>query len=313
MDRAAPSQVTEERVQSLRTTIRMVIFTWCSRGLFGRHKLIFATQLCFKLMRKGVLTRKLDQRMLDYLLLAPKKLGIENPIDWLPKDQWAGIQKLAEIEAFGNLPKDMEASPNRFKDWYNLARPESSPLPLDWRKLDETNPFGKLLVVRTLRPDRMMQAMDDFVRETLPQGEKYTECDSSLSFSDVLEATYADSKPTTPLFFILSPGADPIVEVANMGKKLGFSTTSGKYFNVSLGQGQDKIAMKYLEAGHKAGHWVVLQNIHLMPKWTLELEKKLDEFAVEGSHPDFRVFLSAEPSDGIPIGILGIIFYLLFV
>ena len=55
------------------------------------------------------------------------------------------------------------------------------------------------------------------------------------------------------------------------------------------------------------GHWVVLQNIHLMPRWTLELEKKLDEFAVEGSHPDFRVFLSAEPSDSIPIGILGIL------
>uniref|UniRef100_A0A7S2M8B7 Dynein heavy chain C-terminal domain-containing protein n=1 Tax=Zooxanthella nutricula TaxID=1333877 RepID=A0A7S2M8B7_9DINO len=47
-----------------------------------------------------------------------------------------------------------------------------------------------------------------------------------------------------------------------------------------------------------------MQNIHLMPKWCIELEKKLDVFAAESSHPDFRVFLSADPSKGIPIGIL---------
>ena len=48
------------------------------------------------------------------------------------------------------------------------------------------------------------QALDEFVKVTLPRGERFTECDSSLSFSDVLEATWNDSKPTTPLFFILS-------------------------------------------------------------------------------------------------------------
>jgi len=41
-----------------------------------------------------------------------------------------------------------------------------------------------------------------------------------------------------------------------------------------------------------------------MPKWLIELEKKLDDMALEGSHPNFRIYLSAEPSEGIPIGIL---------
>ena len=49
---------------------------------------------------------------------------------------------------------------------------------------------------------------------------------------------------------------------------------------------------------------MLLQNIHLMPKWLLDLEKKLDECIVEGSHPSFRLFLSADPSKQIPIGIL---------
>lgn len=62
--------------------------------------------------------------------------------------------------------------------------------------------------------------------------------------------------------------------------------------------------MNKLELGHKEGHWVMLENIHLMPRWLPELEKKLDDFALEGSNPSFRVFLSAEPAKGIPIGIL---------
>jgi len=72
----------------------------------------------------------------------------------------------------------------------------------------------------------------------------------------------------------------------------------GKQLHViALGQGQDKPAMAKLELGHKDGHWVMLQNIHLMPSFLLELEKKLDVFAQEGSNPAFRVFLSSDPSN----------------
>lgn len=43
-----------------------------------------------------------------------------------------------------------------------------------------------------------------------------------------------------------------------------------------------------------------------MPTWLLELEKILDGFAGEtgGGNSRFKLFLSAEPSLGVPIGIL---------
>lgn len=41
-----------------------------------------------------------------------------------------------------------------------------------------------------------------------------------------------------------------------------------------------------------------------MPKWLIELEKILDAFGDGGGSAQFRLFLSAEPSTGIPIGIL---------
>lgn len=61
------------------------------------------------------------------------------------------------------------------------------------------------------------------------------------------------------------------------------------------GQGQEVVAEGAMEVAAKHGHWVVLQNIHLVKKWLPALEKNLERFA-EGSHSDYRVFMSAEPA-----------------
>ncbi|CDI82336.1 Left-right dynein, related, partial [Eimeria acervulina] len=137
----------------------------------------------------------------------------------------------------------------------------------------------------------------------LPNGNMYLDGDSALSFYEILESSFEESTATTPIFFILSPGADPVKEVEALGRKLGY-TPHFNLHNVALGQGQDVVAMQKLDLAHKEGHWVLLQNIHLMPRWTVELEKKLDAFSSEGPHPNFRCFLSSELCDYIPVGIL---------
>ncbi|KAK2510601.1 hypothetical protein Q9233_017586 [Columba guinea] len=80
------------------------------------------------------------------------------------------------------------------------------------------------------------------------------------------------------------------------------------FHNVSLGQGQEVVAEQALDLAAKEGHWVILQNIHLVANWLSSLEKKLEQHS-EGSHQDFRVFISAEPAPSpeshiIPQGIL---------
>merc|ERR1719482_2130109 len=122
------------------------------------------------------------------------------------------------------------------------------------------------------------------------------DCDASSSFFEVLSSSFEDSTNVTPIFFILSPGADPVKEVEVMGRKTIQLQANVNYHNVAMGQGQDVVAMAKLDLAHKEGHWVMLQNIHLMPKWCGELEKKLDGFAVEGSPLNFRIFLSADPN-----------------
>ena len=51
--------------------------------------------------------------------------------------------------------------------------------------------------------------------------------------------SYEESGPGTPIFFILSPGVDPLKDVEALGKKLGFTFDNKNFHNVSLGQVRD--------------------------------------------------------------------------
>ena len=55
-----------------------------------------------------------------------------------------------------------------------------------WREL-EKYPFKKLMVVRVLRPDRITAALTGFIKENLPKGKDFVECDSELNSFQILE------------------------------------------------------------------------------------------------------------------------------
>jgi dynein heavy chain len=300
----------EERVQKIVLSLRWVVYQWISRGLFERHKIIFMTMLTFRLMQRSIIKTDWNAQMMNFVLNATPKTDVENPLkDWLPNSAWYALQKLAEIEEFKKLPESIEKElPARFKEWFNELDPENSRLPSDWRKL-ETQPFLKLCVIRALRPDRMVAALTNYIKNLLPNGKEFILMDQSMNARDILEHSLQDAtlenQMNTPIFFILSAGADPVKEVEKIGKKMRFESNLNNFHNISLGQGQDIHANHKLELGFREGHWVMLQNINLMPSWLPTLEKTLDQFIKEDSaHPQFRLFLSAEPSKEIPVGIL---------
>jgi dynein heavy chain len=304
IDKTETFEEEEPRVLALREVIRMTIYQWVLRGLFVRHALIFRCQLTFRLMSKKIMHVDYTEKEMSYLINCPTSTSTLNPLkEWLPDLAWFGLQKLNEIEGFENFVQQVEKeAPNRFKDWYNELAPEDEKLPLEWKKLDQM-PFQKLLVIRVLRPDRITTALDNFVRHNLPKGGEFVDCDSTSSFAQILLSSYMDSTTTTPIYFILSPGANPVQAVETLARQQG-NDPSKMLHQVALGQGQDVVAMAKLDIGHKDGHWVMLQNVHLMPSFLLDLEKKLDLFAIEGSNPTFRLFVSSDPNKAIPIGLL---------
>jgi dynein heavy chain len=301
---SSDANILQQRVANLRFSLRLTIYTWVCRGLFEKHKLILLCQILFQLMRRGRMDNiEFNITELDFLIRGPKKPVEDSPVDWLPNSAWFAVSALAEFPEFAKLPQDIQDAPSRFKEWFNHVSPETEKLPLDWAALDK-NFFKKLLVLRCLRPDRMTVALATFLGASLPSGKMFVDCDLTNNSFTILQDVYKDSSKSAPLYFILSPGTDVVADLDMLATQEGF-VRGETYHNVSMGQGQDVIAERYMNIAAQDGHWVILNNVHLMPRWMKKVEKMLDDFALdEKTNSNFRVFLTSEPSKGIPIGVL---------
>jgi len=59
------------------------------------------------------------------------------------------------------------------------------------------------------------------MRKTLPKGDEFVDCDSTSNFFTILHSAYMDSTTMTPIYFILSAGANPVTTVEELAKSQG--------------------------------------------------------------------------------------------
>ncbi|KAL7699312.1 dynein heavy chain cytosolic putative [Lotmaria passim] len=261
-----------KRVANVTQSITENVFAYVSRGLFERHKLIFSSLLTFSILsRRG----DIDAKQLDFLLRGKKKSGVERPetvAGWCTQPNWDAVQALAEVEGatpeFSMLPGDM-AENNRWSQYCELEKPEVEKMPGEWKNLTD---FQRLLVLRCLRPDRLTAALEMYVGNAIG---RFFVSDQAVDIS----VSFQNSSTTTPLFFILSPGVDPVKAVEELGRKLGYTYDKENFYNVSLGQGQEVVADRALDKCFAEGGWALLSNIHLVEKWLRSLERRLDTYA----------------------------------
>jgi dynein heavy chain len=114
------------------------------------------------------------------------------------------------------------------------------------------------------------------------------------------ERIFLQSTPMSPVVFILSPGADPQASLQALAMQKDMYPQ--RFKSLALGQGQNKPAERMLEMGYQRGHWVVLSNCHLLASWLKTLEKLLA--GLTKPHPDFRLWLTTDPTPAFPLGIL---------
>ncbi|KAM6967495.1 dynein axonemal heavy chain 11 [Aplochiton taeniatus] len=295
MERAERDQDVGARVRSLTEAVTHSVFLYTSQGLFERDKLTFLSHTAFQILLTG---GQIDAQELDFLLRFPVEASRDSPVPFLSPQAWGAIKTLSTLEEFRGLDRDVEGSEKRWKKLVDSECPEKERFPQDWKSKSS---LQKLIILRAIRPDRMTYGLRNFVEENL--GTKYIE-----AVRPDFEKSFEESSPTTPVFFILSPGLNPLKDVEKQGLKLGFSIDQGTVHNVSLGQGQEEVADRALRKASQHGHWVILQNVHLVARWLPTLEALLETTGAD-SHPDFRVFISGEPAPSpekhvIPRGIL---------
>lgn len=293
--KALPAEKLKKRVVNLLDSITFDVFMYTSRGLFECDKLIFMAQMTFQILLNS---KEIDAEELDFLLRFPVVANLTSPVDFLTNTSWGGIKTLSLLDEFKGLDKDLEGSAKRWRKFVDSECPEKEKFPGEWKN---KNPLQHLCMMRALRPDRMTYAIRCFIEQKL--GTKYITA-RTVEF----EKSYKETSSSTPVFFILSPGVNPLKDVEKLGKKLRFTLDAGNFHSVSLGQGQEIVAENALDLASEQGHWVILQNIHLVERWLSSLEKKMEQCA-ESGHENFRLYLSAEPNADpqvsvIPQGIL---------
>ena len=83
------------------------------------------------------------------------------------------------------------------------------------------------MLIKVMREEKLIFGIKEFVKSEL--GDKFIE---SPPFD--LMGAFVDSMSTTPIIFVLSPGADPITYLVNLAKAKGMSD---RLKILSLGQG----------------------------------------------------------------------------
>ncbi|KAM4037486.1 dynein axonemal heavy chain 3-like [Anomaloglossus baeobatrachus] len=283
------------RIQKLNDYFTNSIYEHVCRSLFEKHKLLFSVLLCVGLQRnKGLISN--DEW--HFLLTGGVALQIPHPNPapvWLKDKSWGELLRLSTLPLFKGLDDHFCSNLIEWKNIYDSSHPNEMELPDPWEDLLTT--FQKLLVIRCLRPDKVIPAVQQFIIEKM--GPAYVD---PPTFD--LQRSYMDSTSSIPLIFVLSSGADPLellIKFADEQEMGGMNLQT-----ISLGQGQGPIARKMIEKAAEEGTWVVLQNCHLAISWLRDLEHICEEVITdkEKTKSSFRLWLTSYPSQNFPVSVL---------
>ena len=148
-----------------------------------------------------------------------------------------------------------------------------------------------LLIIKCLRPERLLQAVAIFVQTVF-------EIDFSAEASFDLGSMVADEvKAQTPLALVSISGYDASYRVEGL-----VQSTQSRCTQVAMGSQEGfGLADQAIAVASRQGTWVLLKNVHLAPSWLGQLEKKLQTL---NAHRNFRLFLTMEANPSIPVNIL---------
>lgn len=294
LEKSARSDVLEDRLNCLLEDITGSFYINICRGLFERDKLLYSfLNAASILKRSGAISP--DEWNIYLRGSTTDFAGFKNDVSYLSDAAFHKLLGLEEAHAgFADLSKSFAVAADAEFWTPMLTADDPQALPMPPVYADRLSPFQQLMLIRVLREEKLTQGIKKFIVAEL--GPKYIE---SPPFD--LEGACTDSSSGTPIIFVLSPGADPIANLIELAKAKGMEA---RLKTLSLGQGQGRIASKFVDAGQKAGDWVCLQNCHLSASWMPELEKIQEVQDESTMHPEYRLWLTSMPSTDFPVPVL---------
>ncbi|KAJ1659203.1 dynein heavy chain [Dispira simplex] len=214
----------------------------------------------------------------------------------LDDDQRLQLRQLLTLPVFQSLGEHLQSHTDHWAHFLGAPDAEKH-VPQLWKTEETknyhpvTDLFRSLLVVKCLRPDRLLPATTRLVEEVFdPQ--MVSETDIGLRAIVTHEVT-----GRTPVALCAVPGYDASYLVDNLAAECNTACQS-----VAMGSVEGfTLADQAVAQAVKTGAWVLLKNVHLASSWLSKLEKKLHSLQ---PHRTFRLFLTMETNPSVPVNLL---------
>ncbi|XP_055972341.1 dynein heavy chain domain-containing protein 1 [Sorex fumeus] len=216
------------------------------------------------------------------------KLGITRPA-WLGLRAWQECGLLEVLPPFSGLCESLAHHPEVWQAYLSLSSTVLGPAPIPLSLLQ------KLILWRVLRPEFLVGTLADFTTSLLGRP-----LDENLKVDPI---PFENSHATQPILILLPPPGHPeaTLHPLTVIQSLAATHMKGHVEVIALGsEAWDPISVvvSTLHQAMKEGHWLVLENCHLMQHWPNELLRPLLELldaVKDASDPDLQLLL-AEPA-----------------
>jgi dynein heavy chain len=295
LQNADKSDTCASRLKNLIASCTHRLYQFTCIGIFEQHRLTYALNLACMIMEES---NDFDSALMNFFIKGNTFLGSTTQtkppsLTFISNHAWELLSCIADKNRnLTDLKAQIVHEPSQFQGWIESDTPELTQPPHG--KETCLSKSETLCLLRIFRPDRCYIATKLFIIDKVGKG--FVES-PTLNYREV----YAQSTSAKPIIFILSKGADPQANIQNLGEQIGFPSPQKLSF-VSLGQGQGPMAQRTLETAFIRGHWIMIQNCHLLIHWIDELESRLATLGKP--HKDFRLWLTTEPSNLFPLGLL---------
>nr|XP_026693267.1 cytoplasmic dynein 2 heavy chain 1-like isoform X1 [Ciona intestinalis] len=281
---------TEERIRSLSSQVQWLVYEQVAQSLFKADRLMFALHLA-----RGTKPEFFKDQEWEYflgLIMADavvdkdgRKHARENIPTWIETERHRAVSMLRSTfpALYSSLKLDDSGA------WVTFSRSSQCEQDIPQVVAAKISHFQQILVVQTLRPDRLQSAMSLLasrmlgVREISPPATNLRRLHESGT-------THA----AEPILIVLSAGADPSQELQELASSV---VGEENYFQVAMGQGQSDVAMQLVRECSRNGQWLCLKNLHLVTSWLPVLEKELNALVPDNN---FRLWLTSEVHSKFP-------------
>ncbi|CBZ37876.1 dynein heavy chain, putative [Leishmania donovani] len=275
----------ETKIAALQETFIQITVSAIAQSLFKEHRVVYGIHLCRNIHHGACTAAEWDFFMDKAIAAEEKRKEVRVPTFVLP-------DSVQTFRTFAALFPDL-VSKARFQEadvwlqWMRAATPESE-YPDFLKSLTH---FQRLLLMKTLRSDRLIAAMNAVACTLLKV--------DSLGENGTLVSAVEQSDANRPVLVITSAGADPSQELQSIARETMGRT---RFHQLAMGSGQTDEAMRLLRESAVKGDWLFLKNLHLVIPWVSQLQKELMVLKPDAS---FRLFLTSEAHDEFPSMLLG--------